>query len=155
MANAERVPRPIEPLKQSIVVKRSPAEAFDIFTARFGAWWPYQQFSVHQADTRTCVFEPRLGGDVYEVAQAGTRVPWGKVIAWEPPHRFVMTWHPGRGVETSQEVELRFIAVADGTRVELEHRDWEKLGTNAMEERGNYEGGWTVVIGTHFAEACR
>ncbi|MCI0451412.1 MAG: SRPBCC domain-containing protein [Candidatus Latescibacteria bacterium] len=155
MANAEPVKRPIEPLKLSITVKRAPAEAFEIFTSRYGAWWPYQKFSVHRADTRECVFEARLGGEIYEVAKSGERVVWGRVVVWEPPHRFVMSWYPGRGPETGQEVEVRFVAVEEGTRVELEHRDWEKLGAIAREERTNYENGWAVVFAQRFAEACK
>jgi hypothetical protein len=155
MANVDPAQRPIEPLKLSVVVKCTPAEAFEIFTARYGTWWPYQRFSVGQSKTRSCVFEPRLGGEIYEVAQDGTRVAWGKVSAWDPPHCFVMSWYPGRAPATGQEVELRFVAVKEGTRVELEHRDWEKLGTKALEERGNYENGWAVVFGECFAAACR
>ncbi|HXV13170.1 MAG TPA: SRPBCC family protein [Candidatus Krumholzibacteria bacterium] len=155
MANAERAREPIAPLRKSIVVGRTPAEAFEIFTARFGTWWPFQKFSVNQAKARGCAMETRLGGAIYEIAPDGKRVAWGHVIAWEPPHRFVMSWYPGRDPETGQEVELRFIAVKEGTRVELEHRDWEKLGDIATEERRNYENGWAVVFNQRFAEACR
>lgn len=110
---------------------------------------------MYAGEARGCVFEARLGGEIYEIAKNGKRVAWGKVVAWEPPHRFVMSWHPGRAAATAQEVELRFVAVKEGTRVELEHRDWEKLGAKATEERGNYQNGWAVVFGQRFAEACK
>jgi len=129
-------------------------EAFEIFTRRFGSWWPRAQFSIYQAGSATCGIEPRVGGEVFEVSKSGERCVWGKVITWDPPHRFAMTWHPGRPVDTAQEVELRFIAIAGGTRVDLEHRGWTKYGPDAVEARKGYEGGWTTVFGVCFVEAC-
>jgi uncharacterized protein YndB with AHSA1/START domain len=155
MANAERAPR-IEPLRRQVVVRRSTAEAFHIFTARIGAWWPLRdRYTVFQEYSQTCVIEPRVGGLVYEVSTRGERSVWGTVLAWEPPHRLVLSWHPGRGPETAQELEVRFLAVVGGTRVELEHRGWEKLGDAALETRGGYEKGWVYVLATCYVEACK
>ena len=36
-----------------------------------------------------------------------------------------MTWHPARGEETSQELNIRFMAEGEGTRVEIVHSGWD------------------------------
>ena len=74
--------------------------------------------------------------------------------AVEPPHRFVVTWHPGRAADTAQEVEIRFVAVTGGTRVELEHRGWTKLGKDAAAARESYAEGWPFVFDHCFVEGC-
>ncbi len=155
MADVRNIAPYLEPLRRSVVVRRKPEEAFEIFTARLATWWPYTTYSIHQEETVTCAVEPRVGGQIYEVSKAGERGIWGTVIAWEPPRRFAMTWHPGRAADTAQEVEVRFVQVPDGTRVELEHRGWEKLGAEAEESRTSYDGGWAHVFDVAFAEACQ
>ena len=65
-----------------------------------------------------------------------------------------MSWHPGRPPEQAQEVELRFVAIATGTRVELEHRGWEGLGPEASAVRDRYAGGWDSVFVGNFVEFC-
>lgn len=136
----------LEPIRRTLSVPRSPAEAFAVFTEGLGRWWPLAQYSISQARARTCVIEPRVGGMVYEVSDEGTRHVWGTVLDWEPPRRFVMTWHPGREPETAQEVEVRFVRDGEGTRVELEHRGWQMLGTAAAETREGYDQGWNTVL---------
>jgi hypothetical protein len=151
MAKVEDI---LGPLRKSVTVQRTPAEAFEVFTARFGSWWPVKKFSLHGEETATCVIEPRVGGAIYEVATNGERAPWGTVRVWEPGARFVMSWHPGHEEAEAQEVEVRFVAVEEGTRVDLEHRDWAKLGEKAAGTRQNYEGGWVYVFETCYKEAA-
>lgn len=154
MGSVEKIAPYLEPVRKTVTVKKTPAEAFEIFTAKLASWWPLSQFSIYQAEAVTCAFEPRSGGDVYETSRSGERSVWGRILAWEPPDRFVMTWHPGRDADTAQEVEVRFAAVAGGTRVELTHRGWEKLGAEAAPTRESYDSGWETVFGERFATAC-
>ena len=154
MAKVESLEPYLEPVRRSVVVARPPAEAFEIFT-RLGDWWPYRQFSLHGDEVAECGIEPREGGEVYEVANNGERAIWGTVLAWEPPRRLVMSWHPGSDPATPTEVEVRFTAVPEGTRVDLEHRNWVTLGTRAAEARGGYENGWPLVFDQCFGGACR
>jgi uncharacterized protein YndB with AHSA1/START domain len=153
MTNAETTGTALAPLRKTIVVRRTPEEAFAVFTERFGAWWPFTQFSLHQAETARCAFEAKPGGEIYEVSTAGERAAWGRVRAWDPPHGFVIAWHPGSPPEKATEVALTFEAVADGTRVTLEHRDWAKIGDGAAQARENYEKGWVVVFEQCYAAA--
>lgn len=154
MGKVESLAPYLEPLRKSVTVLRSPAEAFEIFTSGIGRWWPLAQYSVFGSQARTCGIDPVVGGEIYEVRDDGQRCTWGRVLAWEPPHRFVVTWHPGREEDTAQEVEVRFVAEGAATRVELEHRGWAKLGDQAAERRGGYAEGWDAVLGHHYRSAC-
>ena len=64
------------------------------------------------------VLDGRVGGRVYEVIERRGGL-WGTLTAWDPPHRFAMTWHPGRDEKTAQDLELRFSPQGDATRVDL------------------------------------
>ena len=92
------------------------------------------------------MIEPFVGGAIYEVSRTGERAPWGVVRVWEPGTRLVMSWHPSHDASEAQEVEVRFLPDGEGTRVELEHRDWQGLGAKAAETRGNYDQGWVYVF---------
>lgn len=136
----------LEPVRKSIEVSCGPAEAFRLFTDDIDSWWPLATHSVGQAETVSCHFEGRDGGRIFETHKDGTTHVWGTITAWEPSARVVFSWHPGRDADTAQEVELRFIGISSGTRVELEHRGWEILGDVAEETRANYETGWDLVL---------
>jgi uncharacterized protein YndB with AHSA1/START domain len=154
MGSVESIVPYLEPIRRSVTVPGPPARAFAIFTGEIHVWWPRAQYSIHQGESATCGIEPRRGGEVYEVAKDGQRCVWGSVLEWDPPHRLVLSWHPGREPETAQEVELRFVAVPEGTRVELEHRDWAKFGAQAAEGRGGYAEGWAFVLDECYVAAC-
>ena len=154
MSNAEGIRREIEPVRTSVKVACSVEHAFEVFTSRLDTWWPKHTHSVSRERTSGVAIEPGVGGEVYEVRDDGQRSAWGRILAWEAPQRFVMTWHPGRAPEAAQEVEVRFVADGDGTRVELEHRNWAALGAEAETTRNNYAGGWATVLSQHFAPAC-
>lgn len=137
---------PLPPVRKSVTVKRSPADAFRLFTEGIGRWWPMHTHSVGQADAVSVVMEPRPGGRLVERTRDGAEHEWGRVTAWEPPSRVVFTWHPGRGEDTAQEVEVRFTAAGDGARVDLEHRGWDVLGDDGKRTRDEYEQGWEPVF---------
>jgi len=135
-----------EPLRKSVRVARPVAEAFALFTQHMGTWWPLASHSICAERAAGCGIEPRVGGMVYEERDDGERFEWGRVLAWEPPHRVVVTWYPGREPDTSQEVEFRFVPDAGGTRLELEHRGWSQFGPGAREARQGYSSGWDFVL---------
>jgi uncharacterized protein YndB with AHSA1/START domain len=96
--------------------------------------------------------ETRLGGRWYELAEVGTETNVGKIIVWEPPKRFVMTWDINSqwkaDTTVSSEVEVRFTAEGThATRVELEHRKFEQMGAEAGEKmRKNVDSGWPRLL---------
>ena len=148
----------IQPVVVAIDVRRGIEEAFRVFTAEIGAWWPVAGHSVEPDRVETVVLEGRVGGRLYERWHDGGEVDWGRVLAWEPPARLVLSWSPTLERRPPTEVEVRFLAVEpDHTRVELEHRGWERLGDLAAQARSSYEGGWPGVLdafaGTAMARA--
>lgn len=140
---------PVPPVEKTILVHCELQRAFDAFTAEFDRWWPKQTHSVGKA--KSCGIEPALGGVAFEIAEDGRRHVWGRVTAWNPPHGFTMTWHPGRDEIPGHEVELRFTPERDGTRVTLIHRGWEKLAREKQQsQRDSYDKGWGSVFGETF-----
>jgi uncharacterized protein YndB with AHSA1/START domain len=144
----------IAPLTKTVTVGRPPEEAFRLYTEGIAGWWPLKTHSVTEERAETAVLEGREGGRIFERSVDGEEHAWGMVLVWDPPHRIVHTWHPGRADDTGQEVELRFEPVADGTRVELVHRGWENLGDRAAEVRSSYDGGWDYVLGECYGTAA-
>ena len=143
-----------DPVRKSITVRCAPEEAFDLFTARLASWWPLATHSIAQDQAADCGIEPRVGGEIYEVSRDGTRCKWGHVLAWDPPRRLVLYWHPGWDEHLGQEVEVTFTSTPVGTRVDLEHRNWSQLGEHADATRNGYDQGWAAVFVERFAEAC-
>jgi uncharacterized protein YndB with AHSA1/START domain len=136
----------VEPVRRTVTVGRSVEEAFALFTEGISTWWPFPSHSIGGADTVAAVFEPE-SGRLYEVLGNGTEHDWADIVEWDPPKRFVLAWHPNP--ERRTEVEVRFIAAGEGTRVELEHRGWERLGAVAHEARASYVTGWTMILGLY------
>lgn len=146
MAKVEPIAPNLEPVRKSVTVRQTLDAAFRLFTNDIASWWPVERFSVSQARTRDVVLEPMPGGRVYELRDDGETFDWGKVLVWDPPGRLVLSWHPGDEPDVAQEVEVRFTAMHDSTRVDLEHRSWEQLGADAAKMRDKYDGGWAYVL---------
>ena len=108
---------------------------------------------------KTAAMEPRLGGRWYELSEDGSETTVGKIIAWDPPRRFVMTWEINSqwkpDTTMSSEVEVQFIPDgADATRVELKHRKFEQLGMLAGKSmRKDVDGGWPGMLERFKTEA--
>jgi uncharacterized protein YndB with AHSA1/START domain len=147
---------PVAPVVVAVDVRRGIEEAFRVFTEEIGAWWPVAAHSVEPEQVAAVVLEGRQGGRLYERWQDGGETDWGRVLAWEPPHRLVLAWSPNPDRSIPTRVEVRFTAVEpDHTRVELEHTGWERLAEEAAQVRANYEGGWPGVLDAFAGEAMR
>lgn len=144
----------IEPIRKTITVERSPEEAFKIWTEGIGGWWPAAGHSIGDERVANVVFETKSGGRVYEVWDDGSEHHWANVTVFDPPHRFVLDWYPNPNRPAPTEVEVRFVAEGSGTRLELEHRAWERLGDQGPELRNSYDSGWPVIL-ERYVEAAR
>jgi len=147
-------------VRQSVVVQISQERAFEVFTARLADWWPLETHTIGARPVVAAVIEPREGGRWYERSADGRESEWGRVLAWEPPSRVVLSWqisadwHADTSIDT--EVEVRFTAEDDRrTRVDLEHRGLETFGTRAQQMRDTFEsgGGWPMLL-ERFAAAA-
>ena len=141
-------------VRTQIVVEAPVAKAFAVFTERFGDFKP-PEHNLLAAPINETVFEPHVGGHIYDRAADGTECRWARVLACEPPERVVFSWDisPQWQVETdpdhTSEVEVRFIAEAPGrTRLELEHRHIERHGPGwEGVSKGVSEGqGWPLYL---------
>ncbi len=137
-----------EAIRKTVNVALPVEKAFRLFTDGIGTWWPFATHSIGGEAVEAAVFDVEAKR-LYERADDGTEHDWGDILAWEPPNRFLLGWrvNPAR---PGTEVEVRFEPEGTGTRVELEHRGWEKCGPG---ERSSYDGGWEHVLGK-FAEAA-
>jgi uncharacterized protein YciI len=145
------VPETLEPVRRAVLVPVGPERAFAAFTAEIGAWWPLGSHSVGGARATGVSIEPRVGGRIIETIRDAPADLWGTVTAWDPPRMVAFTWHPGREPEPATEVAVRFRPEAGGTRVELEHRGWERL-ERPEAARTEYHEGWPAVLAA-FASA--
>lgn len=140
-------------VRKTITVAVSQERAFEAFTAEFGSWWP-PEYHIGKADLADFVIESKAGGRWYEVGVDGTECDSGRVTVFEPPERLVLAWHLNGqwsfdpDPAHASEVDVRFIAEGpDRTRVELEHRGFERHGAGAAAVRGGVEGGWDNALG--------
>jgi len=138
------------PVRKSIRVNATPDRAFDVFTSGIGRWWP-KSHKIGQADLDRPVIEPRAGGRWYELDVDGSECELGKVAVWEPPSRLILIWQltPEFRFDPDliTEVEVTFTPDGDGTVVDLEHRDLERMGdqAEAMAETVGGPGGWPAL----------
>jgi uncharacterized protein YndB with AHSA1/START domain len=145
-------------VRKDILVKASPARAFEIFTGKMGRWWPASHNTQPTAITDV-IIEPRAGGRWFSRHEGGQEAEWGKVIAWEPPNRLLLAWQLNAEFkydpEFITEVEVRFVAEGEGTRVLLEHRNLERYGEAAERVRRTIDSpdGWSGLL-TLFAGAA-
>ena len=139
------------PIRKSVTVSAAPEKAFHRFTAEMSSWWPLASHSVGQRDTESVTMEGRTGGRIVERIRGGRECVWGTVIAWDPPLRVAFTWHPGDDPARAQDVEVRFTpeGVNGPTRVELEHKGFERLGALAKRSHRGYPLGWSYVLGLY------
>jgi uncharacterized protein YndB with AHSA1/START domain len=160
MVEQRQEPTAAVAVRHSIVVQAPQERAFAIFTERMGSWWPLQTHTIGAGPMADAVVEPHAGGRWYERSDDGSECDWGRVLAWEPPHRVVLSWAISADFRADPaihtEVEVRFTAEGgQRTRVELEHRGLEAYGERAEEARGIYgsEGGWPGLLARFAQEA--
>jgi uncharacterized protein YndB with AHSA1/START domain len=141
------------------VVQAPIDRAFSVFTQDFGSFKPpeHNLLGVELAET---VFEPHVGGHLYDRGVDGSECRWARVLVYEPPNRVVISWDisPYWQIETdpekTSEVDVRFIAeTPERTRVEVEHRNLDRHGDGWEQTRGavESEGGWPLYL-QRFAE---
>lgn len=101
------------------------------------------------------MFEPHVGGHIYDRAVDGSECRWARVLTYEPPDRVVFSWDisPQWQLETdpshTSEVDVRFIAeTPHRTRLELEHRHIDRHGPGWREVRNGVgdDAGWPLYL---------
>jgi uncharacterized protein YndB with AHSA1/START domain len=148
------------PVRRSIFVNAPQAHAFEVFTSGIGRWWP-KTHAIGEAELDKPVIEPREGGRWYQLGVDGSECDIGKVLAWEPPSRLLLAWQLDPDwkfvPDLVTEVEVLFTPEGEGTLVELEHRNLERMGDRAdeMAEKVGSPGGWTAVLQLYSEASAR
>ena len=141
-------------IRTSIVVEAPIERAFKVFTEGFGSFKP-REHNLLQVELAATVFEPRVGGRLYDRGVDGSECRFARVLAYEPPHRVVISWDisPQWQIETdvdkTSEVEVRFTAeTPERTRVDLEHRNLERHGAGweGVREGVSGDDGWPLYL---------
>lgn len=142
------------PVRKSISVKATAERAFQVFTEGIDTWWP-RSHHIGKSPMKRIILEGRPGGRCYSEQVDDTECDWGSVLVWDPPQRFVIAWQisPNWQFEPdlakSSEVEVRFTPEAGGlTRVDLEHRHFERHGAGAESMRSavDHPDGWNGLL---------
>ncbi len=147
-------PAIVPPVKRYVIVEAPIERAFEVFTKEFGRFKPAEHnlLAVKIAET---IFEPRVGGYLYDRGIDGSECRWARVLAYEPPRRVLLGWNisPRWQIETDpdkcSEWEVRFIAeTPQRTRVEIEHRKMERHGAGweSMRDGIGGEQGWPLYL---------
>jgi len=143
----------IAPVRKSIVVQATTQKAFDVFTAGIDRWWP-RDHGLGAGAVIESIIEPFVGGRWYSRHADGAEAIVGHVLVWEPARRFVCSWEISAdwksqpGSAFASEVEVRFVPEGPGTtRVELEHRNFERMPAPGGEKlRNDVDRGWPKIM---------
>jgi len=136
-------------VRKSVLVAAPIERAWEVFTERITSWWPIATHSIGKDKIEDVIVEGHVGGRMYERHRGGEEENWATVRVWQPPERLVLAWEI---TDRETEVEVRLAPEGGGTRVDLEHRGWERAGKDADKVRHNYNEGWGYVLG-RFEEA--
>ena len=137
-------------VRTSVTVNAPVQRAFTVFTDEIGTWWDPDHHLI-DAELVEMVFEPRVGGTVYDKGVDGSECHWARVLEFEPPHRFVISWDISTEwkLETdlarTSEVQVTFTEQGpDETLVELEHRNLDRHGDGweGMRDSVGSDEGW-------------
>jgi uncharacterized protein YndB with AHSA1/START domain len=154
-------PSPVPDIRGTITLAVPAERAFAVFTGSFGTWWP-REYHIGQAEMADAIVEPRVGGRWYERGTDGSECDWGRVLAWDPPRRLVVTWQINGQWQYdpdpahASEIEVRFTPDGPGqTIVDLEHRHLGRLaGGQAIHDAIVFGGGgWNAIL-ERFAKAA-
>src|SRR5262249_48390251 len=105
----------IVPVRKSVIVEATPAQAVEFFTARIHRWWPKSP-GIGAPPLRESFIEPFVGGRWYGKHEGGEESTVGHVSVWEPGRRLVVSWEINGQWKSdprprfTSEVEVNFIA---------------------------------------------
>jgi uncharacterized protein YndB with AHSA1/START domain len=144
----------IPAVSKTVTVNAPIDRAFQVFTGSFNSWWP-QQHHIRPVDMAEAVLEPKQGGRWYERSVDGGECEWGQVLAFEPPHRLLISWQINGSFEhdpdpaRASEIEVTFTDLGGAqTRVDVEHRAFDRHGPDGQRVRDGVggAGGWPAIL---------
>ena len=142
----------MEPIRKQIVVATTAERAFDVFTGGIDRWWP-RDHHIGATPLVRVIIEPYVDGRWYTTHEDKSERNVGRVLAWDPPRRVLLSWQIGSDWKFDPslitEVDIRFVTLGPKqTRVDLEHRYVERLGTDAPRLWSTFDSasGWSATL---------
>jgi uncharacterized protein YndB with AHSA1/START domain len=122
----------------SLRIAAPPIRVFDAFTGEIGQWWVQSPlFWLTPGGDGTLRFEPGEGGRLVTTLADGTEFEIGRITVWQPGERLALTWRQATfSAGQSTELDVRFEAVGDGTRVTVQHRGWDTIPQDHVARHG-------------------
>jgi uncharacterized protein YndB with AHSA1/START domain len=113
----------------SLRIRASPLAVFEAFTNDIGQWWVQNPLFMLTPRGDGCLrFEPGEGGRLVTTVANGVEFEVGRITIWQPGERLALTWRVATfSPSQSTELDVRFEAVGDETRVTVEHRGWDTI----------------------------
>ncbi|MFF3865709.1 SRPBCC family protein [Micromonospora sp. NPDC001898] len=149
-------------LRSSLLIPASAERAFAVFTGALTDWWVREYTWSGPAALAELGIEPRAGGMLYEIGPYGFRSDWGRVLTWDPPRRLVFSWQigpdrvPAPDPAQASEVEVLFLPEGpEQTRVEVEHRHFDRHGEAAEGYRQALTAGWHELLSRYLASVTQ
>ncbi|MFC3070295.1 SRPBCC domain-containing protein [Phenylobacterium soli] len=116
-------------------VKATPERAFEAFTDEIGQWW--RPSGLFQTTPRAPGLLAFRDGWLIETLATGKVFQIGQVRAWEPPARLIFSYRQANfPPDLETEVEVRFEAVGEETRVSVEHRGFDRVPDGSVSRHG-------------------
>lgn len=139
-------------INQSVFLALPPAAAFALFTRRISEWWPPENRHTPDPQSTLHLLE---SGRFYERSRDGREVELGRVLAWEDGRRIVLDFYVATGPDHPTQAEVRFDAVAGGTRVTVTHGPKPPSAALWAERAPRYERAWQRVLSALRTAASR
>lgn len=130
-------------IEQSILLPLKPTQAFDLFTLQISAWWPPERRHLNDANSQLFLLED---GRFFERASDGTELDLGRVRVWDAPRRIVLDFYMGTDAAHPTEVEIRFEAEGDATRVCVRHGPRDSSAALWDQRAAVFERAWRSVL---------
>ncbi len=141
----------IEPIIVEFHVRSPVSHAFSMWTERAALWWP-SSHTVSKDDALDIVFEPEVGGRIYERPSSGPEHEWGEIVEWNPPDSLSYLWFVFFDKSNATDVTVSFNEVADGTLVRITQGGFDRLGVAGTERRQRTMMAWET-LSSIYAEA--
>jgi uncharacterized protein YndB with AHSA1/START domain len=144
-------------VRTAVSVPATPERAFQAFTGGFADWWMREYTWAGPEALVDIGIEPRAEGKAYEIGPHGFRSDWGRVLAWEPPHRLLLTWQIGADrvpvpdPAHASEIEVTFAPEREATLVTVDHRHFDRHGDDGEDYREALTAGWRELISRYVA----
>jgi uncharacterized protein YndB with AHSA1/START domain len=135
-------------------------DAFALFTEDINTWWNADHHII-EAPLSHMVFDPFVGGNVYDVGTDGSECRWSRVLVYDRPHRVVFSWDISAQWQLEpdpakcSEVQVTFTEDPPGrTHVVLEHRHLERHGDDLVSQLDGMRTGWQEGLIDIYAAAA-